>query len=197
MNTNDRSALPFVIWCLIVVIVTASTLYAPAIQLMVDILKFKIHFVFVIVFPALGFPVWWVRRYVMGGDMGTEFFVNTSRLLVAYTLYVVLLTGGLEDSPMGALVALVPILTSTTLEGDNRRKLFYASIIGTVLLFLVAVSSGWFKPPAQYPKVGGWESTGKVNGLIALGTCLLGLVCELIMLAVPGRAKQGEGVVGA
>lgn len=182
----------FVICLFVMLAVALSVLYAPASSCLVSLLRYKVHFLTVVLVPAGAWAAGLVIKGVWcqvkrGSEIASVGCLAAS--LMIYTLYAVLLTGGISSSPIASLVAIVPLLTGAVVDESNRRRQLWVYLGGVCIVGLLS-NCDYFAPPGSYPAIGGWEYTGAGNNVIAPLIIGFGIVMELVLVTVDRRAVE-------
>lgn len=165
--------------------VVSSLWISPAAKLVVDLVGSRDYFGVCATFPFLLILFRFAYLYISNtqGPVATiqrkaEVFDSLISMLTYYSLVIMLVTGGISQSPLTALVALIPLLSGQTIQVHNRKRMLTVYLVG---VFVIGVISGqeWIKPPSVYPTNLGWDSAGKFDFLICTFIAVAATLFEL------------------
>lgn len=181
---RTKLAAASLIWSFLLLVVALAVQFAPSGQIALQ-LKYKTYFSTLVLLPLLALFIWAFYILLTREPDSIEEKSATTAInwLVLYSLYVVMLTGGITRSPLSSLVGIVPLLASPFLNQSRRVYLLTIFLAGVLIVGGLSHLTV-FVPPDNYPSVGGWETSGHFNNLIAMFviTCAILIEIKLITL---------------
>lgn len=192
MDKNESNIIAL-IWSVIGISLLLSLFYAPVSSLMTLLISNKIHFVFLVALPGLIIILLFTYLILLNAieQQKGKFYSANWQLgfLILWCLFVVLMTGGISNSPLSSLVAIVPLISAPYFSPAARKKTMVCFLFG-ILVVGVLSSFSLFNPPKTYPQ--GWEYSGEHNNIIVMGILLVGLVLEIKIIDIVAiRGKLG------
>ncbi len=182
------------IWAFVLLVVALAVPLAPSGQIAL-VLKNKTYFTIVVLLPQLFLFVWAFFMFTQESELVQErSATNAISGLVVYSLYVVILTGGITGSPLSSLVGIVPLFASPFLNQSSRMRLLVMYLFGVIIVGGLSHLSA-FIPPEKYPSVGGWETTGHANNIIAMGVMSFAILIEIKLITLKQAMKQSAVAV--
>jgi hypothetical protein len=158
------------------VAVVGSSMFTPAIEVAVRVLHYSVWFQAALFLPVLVVGgVWTIRVIFTNAELTTGIPGPVSIML--YTCYAVLMTGGVERSPLVSLVAIVPLLTRSAMSTEARQRLIMVAAGGVVGIYACSFTH-WCNVAGTFPIDGGWTHTGKNGREITVAVILFGLAVE-------------------
>ncbi|MGA2262619.1 MAG: hypothetical protein ABSH28_14440 [Acidobacteriota bacterium] len=163
------------------VLIFVCLMFAPVTEIVTRFVHYNTRFYLVVLIPVLltdSIPLF--RLFSKKEVIPTgELFQGTPgpKLILLYTFAIVILTGGLEKSPLAPLIVIVPLLTRPIVSSEQRSRVLVFAGCGLILIYICSLH--WlFCVAKEYPLDGGWSYAGRFNALVVGAVMAFGLVVD-------------------
>lgn len=175
-----------------------SIFWAPISGGLIDLIRDKTMIVFILVIPeviTLGVFIlafaWETMKKESLNDVPPSGYM---KLLVYFSLIIVLFTGGIAKSPLSPEVVIIPLICGPFYEAKDRLGILLANIIGVSILSALSFLP-FFQPPETYPQmiesgISIWKGTGQYDTWIVAFVLVVGLLYEMFVIKMPEWIKE-------
>ncbi len=178
------------IWGMVIVVALASLYIAPIANFIVILFPNKEFFVVSIAVPIILVFLNMTWRLFLALLAGKDMEYSPTKYLIAlifYCLIFVVSTGGIYNSTLTSLIAIVPLLSGPFIASKKRLKIFafFALGVGCVGVFS---QMGFFNPPLSYPNPN-WNNCGIWNESVVMVIILLSIMVEIGIIKMISTVK--------